>query len=85
MQCSRHNEGTTCEGAGHTGPFFQVECEDGEVRHSLAFADLGSARHWAEWGHCCTNVHTIDELYTEGHAPEGHTVEVAGTVTGRGC
>jgi len=47
---------------------FRVRCEDGVVRHDLPFVTKKSAADWAEWGHICTNKHTITELEEEEHA-----------------
>jgi len=35
-----------------------VWCPDGEVRHPEPFATQAEALTFAEWGHCCTAVHT---------------------------
>lgn len=66
MECSRHHSGTTCEGAGHEGPWFEVRCEDGEVRHDRPFGDKAAAKEFAEWGHACTSSHTITPIDEDG-------------------
>lgn len=37
---------------------YKVTCQDGEVRHE-PFNTREAAVRWAEWGHFCTNNHTI--------------------------
>lgn len=58
----RHRGGTTREGAGHEDPVFQVECEDGEIRHEAPFATRRDAMNFAEWGHACTTSHLITPM-----------------------
>lgn len=37
-----------------------VDCEDGQVRHDRPFANMLLARHFAEFGHCCTTKHEYE-------------------------
>jgi hypothetical protein len=52
---------------------FIVRCEDHQVRHPGTFATRQEAKTFAEWGHCCTARHTIEERchcgYDLGVAP----------------
>lgn len=45
---------------------YRVQCEDGQYRHPQSFGTMDKAKQFAEWGHCCTNVHTIERHDTDG-------------------
>lgn len=38
---------------------FEVFCEDNAKRHEGTFATRQEALQFAEWGHICTNLHTV--------------------------
>lgn len=42
-------------------PRFVVICEDHKLRHGELFPNRGAAEHFANWGHCCTTNHLVQE------------------------
>ncbi len=41
---------------------YQVRCEDGAIRHPALFDTPREADVFANWGHCCTNVHAVETV-----------------------
>jgi hypothetical protein len=39
-----------------------VVCEDQQIRHKAPFANKAEAEQFAEYGHCCTNNHDINQM-----------------------
>jgi hypothetical protein len=66
----KHAEHCSPAPVAEPSPHYLVICQDEVNRHPDPFSTYAEASRWAEWGHLCTNGHSIERVTI--HGPSAH-------------